>query len=119
VPAIAATPAAYSGVFRWGPVLTRILLGSEADLVSRFGPPTNFNGESWFTVSSFLAYGGFVYVVRAGASNGDTVETWGNGTVGNVAFQTGNNKVQLDNTNNITVGMKVFYSNNLSLNPDQ
>ncbi len=107
IPAIAETPAAFSGIFRWGPVMTRILLGSENDLVKRFGKPTNLNGETWFSVSSFLAYGGFLYVVRTGDTAGQTQLTYGNCANGN--------NVVLCNTTGLGTGMKMFFSNNAAV----
>lgn len=111
IPAIAATPAAFAGVFRWGPVMQRILVNSENNLASRFGKPSNYNGELWFTVASFLAYGGFTYVVRAGDTTGNTVVVGFTGNTGNGCMVAGNNKVQIQNTIGIGVGMKLFYAN--------
>ena len=119
IPAIAATPAAFAGVFRWGPVMQRILVDSENNLVSRFGKPTNYNGESWFTVASFLAYGGFTYVVRAGDTTGNTVVVGFAGNTGNGAMIAGNNKVQIQNTIGVAVGMKLFYANVNAIDVDQ
>lgn len=64
VPAVSTTEGAIAGVFRWGPVNTRVLVDSEATLVSRFGKPTNHNPETFFTAANFLAYGNQLYVVR-------------------------------------------------------
>jgi phage tail sheath protein FI len=66
VPAVSTTEAGIAGVFRWGPLNKRVLIDSETKLVARFGKPTNFNFETWFTASSFLAYGDTLYVVRVG-----------------------------------------------------
>jgi hypothetical protein len=64
VPAIATPPAAIAGVFRWGPVNERVLVTSETDLANRFGTPTNFNAETFFTAADFLSYSNSLYVVR-------------------------------------------------------
>lgn len=64
VPAVSSTEAGIAGVFHWGPLNQRILIDSENVLVSRFGKPTNFNFETWFTAANFLAYGDTLYVVR-------------------------------------------------------
>lgn len=69
VPAVATTEGAIAGVFRWGPVDERVLISSEPELVSRFGRPTNYNAETFFTAASFLAYGNKLYVVRAADAN--------------------------------------------------
>jgi len=64
VPAVSTTEGAFAGVFRWGPVDKRILVDSEQTLAQRFGKPTNFNAESFFTAANFLSYGNKLYVVR-------------------------------------------------------
>jgi len=64
VPAIATSPAAIVGVFRWGPVNERILITSETELANRFGTPTDFNGETFFTAADFLSYSNSLYVTR-------------------------------------------------------
>jgi hypothetical protein len=64
VPAIATPPAAIAGVFRWGPVDERVLVTSETDLANRFGTPTDFNGETFFTAADFLSYSNALYVTR-------------------------------------------------------
>ena len=64
VPAVSTTEGAIAGVFKWGPVEQRILIESENELLNRFGKPVDGNFETWFTASSFLAYGNKLYVVR-------------------------------------------------------
>jgi hypothetical protein len=64
VPAIATPPAAIAGVFRWGPVEERVLITSETELANRFGTPTDFNGETFFTAADFLSYSNSLYVTR-------------------------------------------------------
>jgi hypothetical protein len=89
----AASTGAFAGVFRWGPIGERVLIDSEDTLLARFGKPTNFNAETWFTLSSFLSYGGFAYTVRAAnttSTNGSigVLSAFGNtGTVANVLSQ--------------------------------
>ena len=65
VPAVSTSVGAVAGVFRWGPVGKRVLIGSEIELVNTFGKPTNHNPETFFTAANFLAYGNSLYVVRA------------------------------------------------------
>lgn len=65
VPAVSTSVGAVAGVFKWGPVGSRTLIGSEIELVSKFGKPTNHNPETFFTAANFLAYGNALYVVRA------------------------------------------------------
>jgi len=64
IPATSTTEGAFAGVFRWGPVDKYMLVSSEDDLVNRYGKPTTFNAETWFTASNFLAYGNKLYVSR-------------------------------------------------------
>jgi len=64
-PAVSSTEGAIAGVFKWGPVDTKILIDSESTLVRRFGKPTNYNAETFFSAANFLAYGNKLYVVRA------------------------------------------------------
>lgn len=65
VPAVSTSVGAVAGVFKWGPVGKRVLIGSEIELVNTFGKPTNHNPETFFTAANFLAYGNSLYVVRA------------------------------------------------------
>lgn len=64
VPAVSSTEGALAGVFRWGPVDERTLVSSESELAARYGKPTNFNAETFFTGANFLAYGNKLYVAR-------------------------------------------------------
>lgn len=72
VPAVATTEGGIAGLFRWGPVEQRLLIESENELVQRYGKPTNYNFETFFTAADFLAYSNKLYVVRA-ANTSDTV----------------------------------------------
>ena len=89
VPAVSTTEGALAGVFRWGPVEQRILVDSESNLAARFGKPTNFNAETFFTAANFLSYGNKLYVVRAAnttsTSNGALNALANTGSVSNVA----------------------------------
>ena len=71
VPAISSTQAAIAGVFRWGPELEPVLITSEENLKNRFGAPTDFNAETFFTAADFLAYSNALYVTRV--TDGATV----------------------------------------------
>lgn len=69
VPAVSTTEGALAGVFKWGPVNTRVLVDSEESLANRFGKPeTGFNPETFFTAANFLAYGNKLYVTRVADS---------------------------------------------------
>ena len=69
VPAVSTTVGAVAGVFNWGPVEQRILVGSETSLTKIFGKPTADNFETFYTAANFLAYGNALYVVRAADSS--------------------------------------------------
>ena len=72
VPSVATTDGALAGVFRWGPLDTRVLVDTENVLADRFGKPTNHNAETWFTGADFLAYSNRLHVVRvANTTSGD------------------------------------------------
>ena len=72
IPAVATPPAAFVGVFRWGPTNERILITSEDELVQRFGKPYSVttgdspwtNAETFFTAADFLSYSNALYVTR-------------------------------------------------------
>lgn len=72
VPAITTPPAAIAGVFRWGPVNERILVTSENELALRFGKPTDFNAETFFTAADFLSYSNALYVTRVTSTTANT-----------------------------------------------
>lgn len=75
IPAVSTTRGGLGGLFRWGPINQPILVSSEKNLVQRFGRPTNFNAETFFTAADFLAYSNALYVVRA--DNGAALHTAG------------------------------------------
>ena len=77
VPAVSTTEGAIAGVFRWGPVESRTLVDSEINLVARFGKPTNFNAETFFTAANFLSYGNKLYVARAANTTANSAANTG------------------------------------------
>ena len=65
VPAVSTTEGAIAGVFKWGPVESRVLVDSEETLVNRFQKPDgSLNPETFFTAANFLAYGNKLFVSR-------------------------------------------------------
>lgn len=69
VPAVSTSIGAVAGVFQWGPVEEVITVGSEAELVDRFGKP---NAETYYyhyPAQQFLQYGNTLRVVRAVTGN--------------------------------------------------
>jgi hypothetical protein len=65
VPSVLTTAGAFAGNFQWGPVNKRILVDSEITLNKVFGSPDSNTYVSYFTSTSFLAYGNNLNVVRA------------------------------------------------------
>jgi len=65
VPSVSSTFGGVAGVFKWGPIEQRVLVGSEDELVSIFGKPNANNHETFYTAANFLAYGNQLYVSRA------------------------------------------------------
>jgi len=66
VPAVSTTPAAYVGVFQWGPADQRVLINTEKQLETIFRKPINdpYHATSWLLASNFLSYGGNLQIVR-------------------------------------------------------
>lgn len=64
IPAVANAPAAIAGIFNWGPVMEPVLITSETNLISRFGRPSDNNGETFFVAADYLAYSNALYVTR-------------------------------------------------------
>lgn len=96
VPAVATTDGAIAGIFHWGPVGERVLIDSEVNLALRFGKPTTFNAETFFTAANFLSYGNRLYVVRtANTSSSDEAQgcwtAYANVEGSTVAFSANNN----------------------------
>lgn len=67
---VSTTEAAIVGLFHWGPVDQRVLVNNETVYSSVFGPPSNFNAETWFSGSNFLDYSDALYVARAANTAG-------------------------------------------------
>ena len=68
IPAVSTSIGAIAGAFQWGPVGEIITVGSEKQLVSRFGKPNNDTFKAFMPAASFLKYGKSLRVVRADAS---------------------------------------------------
>lgn len=91
---------AIAGVFHWGPLERPILVDSEDNLVKRFGKPSNFNAETWFTGQSFLAYSDRLFVTRVANTSGRSPSA-------SVTTEQGNNIVVMStgNTADLETGM--------------
>ena len=97
VPAVSSTEGAIAGVFRWGPVNKRLLVDSENTLVNRFGKPTNFNAETFFTAANFLSYGNKLYVVRTANTTDATGVSGALNSYANVGAITTNTNLVIQN----------------------
>ena len=109
VPTVATSDGALAGVFRWGPIGQRVLVDSENSLVSRFGKPTNFNAETFFTAANFLSYGNRLYISRAGKTTGSTPSDLVFGVNGNSSI---GNTIAVGNVTGLEVGMYITQSSN-------
>jgi hypothetical protein len=69
VPAVSTSIGAFAGAFQWGPVLEPVTVGSENELVRRFGKPNDSNAQSFFTAANFLSYTNNLLLVRADADH--------------------------------------------------
>jgi hypothetical protein len=99
VPSVSTSVGAIAGLFRWGPVGERVLVDSETILVQKFGKPTNFNAETFFTAANFLSYTNALYVSRAANTSGavfyNNFVTTANSSVSNNIFVCSNASVNL------------------------
>ncbi len=115
VPAVATSDGAFAGVFRWGPIGERVFIDSETVLVQRFGKPTNFNAETFFTAANFLSYANRLYISRAANTTGATpayinFNVQANTTVSNTIL-TGNGSANVANLG-LAVGMYINQTTN-------
>lgn len=119
VPGVSTSEGAIAGVFRWGPLEQRVLIDSETQLINRFGKPTNFNPETFFTASNFLGYSNTLYVVRAANTTGTspTVTVVANSSVGIIANNATVTIVANSTTNTsvLSTGMKILNVANTGL----
>jgi hypothetical protein len=113
VPAVATSDGAIGGVFRWGPIGQRVLVDSESILVSRFGKPTNFNAETFFTAANFLSYTNRLWVSRAANTTGATPTN----SFVLQANTTVSNNVLVGNTSGISANMYITQTGNSSVVP--
>lgn len=120
VSGVSTSEGAIAGVFRWGPLETRMLVDSETKYVNFVGKPTSFNQETFFTGASFLAYANTLYVVRAANTSGTSpiVNVTANGSFSGI--NSGNSTIVITansttNTSVLQVGMILMDTSNASL----
>lgn len=86
VPVLSTTDGALVGGFRWGPLNKVELIGSEDELLKKFGKPDSNTYIYFFTAANFLAYGNKLRLVRvtdeSTAKNATSEATTGSGTAG-------------------------------------
>lgn len=75
VPQVSTSAGAIAGIFAWGPVMQRILISSEKQLVQQFGAPNANNYQTWFTAANFLGYGNTLWVVRCANTNSNAINS--------------------------------------------
>ena len=80
VPQVGTSAGAFAGAFQWGPVNQVVTVGSENQLVERFGKPNDTVFASFFTAANFLQYGNNLQVVRAVGSTARNAKSNTNGT---------------------------------------
>jgi len=64
VPNVATSIGAVAGQFQWGPVLERVRITTENDLVKTFGEPDAATAEYFWSAANYLAYSNNLLVVR-------------------------------------------------------
>lgn len=69
----------FAGKFAWGPVLQRVRVSREEDMVKIFGAPNGDTAVDFLTAASFLAYSSALDVVRIG-NDTDMKNAVSNGT---------------------------------------
>jgi phage tail sheath protein FI len=79
VPNVATSIGAMAGQFQWGPVLERVRITTENELVQTFGEPDIATAEYFWTAANYLAYSNNLLVVR------NTDATARNAVVGDIA----------------------------------
>ena len=72
VPSVLTTAGALAGYLPWGPAQKLYTLTDEVSMVNRFAPqgPDANSAVTFFTASSFLAYGNNLQFVRTVGANG-------------------------------------------------
>ena len=64
VPNVATSVGALAGGFQWGPVLERVTITNENDLVRIFGEPDDTTAEYFLTAANYLSYSNNLILVR-------------------------------------------------------
>ena len=78
VPNVATSIGAMAGAFQWGPVLERVQITTESELVQAFGKPNDDTYKGFHVASNYLSYSNNLIVVR------NVLDSARNATVGSV-----------------------------------
>jgi phage tail sheath protein FI len=89
VPAVSTSAGAFAGPFQWGPILDPVQIGSENQLVERFGKPTDLSFQSFMVAANFLSYANNLLVTRTDATNLRNAVAIKSGTVATITVSTG------------------------------
>jgi hypothetical protein len=105
IPAVSTTDGAYAGAFRWGPLNDITLVGTENELVEKFGKPNLDFRVSFFSAANFLAYGDKLRVVRVADTTTHVERQEGENEDGDLEAFT---VLDIDRTNNkLTLAQKL------------
>lgn len=77
IPAVSTSIGGIVGHFKWGPVEEVVSVGSEKELVARYGKPDDNNYGQWFQASAFLQYGNALNVYRNAAASSQNANSSG------------------------------------------
>ena len=69
IPAVSTSIGGFAGSFNWGPTNEVCLVGSENELLEKFGTPDNNTAKYFLTAASFLKYGNALKVVRVSSGH--------------------------------------------------
>ena len=69
IPAVSTSIGGFAGSFNWGPTEEVCLVGSENELLEKFGTPDNNTAKYFLTAAAFLKYGNALKVVRVSSGH--------------------------------------------------
>jgi phage tail sheath protein FI len=104
VPAVSSSIGAFAGAFPWGPVMEPTTVGSENELVRRFGKPNDSNFQSFFTAANFLSYTNNLLLVRADAGHLNAVANVSGAVTGTTITAAGSGYSSTGVAPTVTVG---------------
>ncbi len=69
IPAVSTSIGGFAGSFNWGPTEEVCLVGSENELLEKFGTPDSNTAKYFLTAAAFLKYGNALKVVRVSSGH--------------------------------------------------